>query len=66
MQKHGSRTDQEESIMENYIRKLPGKQYLVRLEKNPTVIIPTGACEVYGPCWLPRRSLRSWPSAPAQ
>ncbi len=35
--------------MENYIRKLPGKQYLARLEKNPTVIIPTGACEVYGP-----------------
>ena len=31
MQKHGSRTDQEESIMENYIRKLPGKQYLARL-----------------------------------
>ena len=35
--------------MEHYIRKLPGKQYLARLEKNPTVIIPTGACEVYGP-----------------
>ena len=35
--------------MENYIRKLPGKQYLARLEKNPTVIIPTGACERYGP-----------------
>ncbi|MCI9158858.1 MAG: creatininase family protein [Lawsonibacter sp.] len=35
--------------MEHYIRKLSGKQYLARLEKNPTVIIPTGACEVYGP-----------------
>lgn len=35
--------------MENYIRKMSGKQYLARLEKNPTVIIPTGACEVYGP-----------------
>ena len=49
--------------MENYIRKLTGKQYLARLEKNPTVLIPTGACETG---WLPRRSLRSWPSAPAQ
>ena len=35
--------------MENYIRKLPGKQYLARLRENPTVIITTGACEVYGP-----------------
>lgn len=35
--------------MENYIRKLSGKQYLARLKKNPTVIITTGACEVYGP-----------------
>lgn len=38
-----------EEIMEYYIRKMPGKQYLERLAKNPTVIIPTGACEVYGP-----------------
>lgn len=35
--------------MEHYIRKIPGKQYLERLAKNPTVIIPTGACEIYGP-----------------
>ena len=35
--------------MENHIRKLPGKQYLARLRENPTVIITTGACEVYGP-----------------
>ncbi len=35
--------------MENYIRKLSGKKYLERLAQNPTVIIPTGACEVYGP-----------------
>ena len=35
--------------MEHYIRKLPGKQYLARLKENPTVIITTGACEVYGP-----------------
>ena len=35
--------------MEHYIRRIPGKQYLARLKKNPTVIITTGACEVYGP-----------------
>lgn len=35
--------------MTNYIRKMSGKQYLKRLAENPTVIIPTGACEVYGP-----------------
>jgi creatinine amidohydrolase len=35
--------------MEHYIRKIPGKQYLARLKENPTVIITTGACEVYGP-----------------
>lgn len=35
--------------MEYYIRKLSGKKYLERLKQNPTVIIPTGACEVYGP-----------------
>lgn len=35
--------------MEHYIRKLSGKKYLERLAANPTVIIPTGACEVYGP-----------------
>ena len=35
--------------MEYQIRKLSGKQYLARLKANPTVIIPTGACEVYGP-----------------
>lgn len=35
--------------MEYNIRKLSGKQYLSRLAANPTVIIPTGACEVYGP-----------------
>lgn len=35
--------------MQNYIRKMPGKQYLARIAKNPLVIIPTGACEVYGP-----------------
>lgn len=35
--------------MQNYIRKMPGKQYLERMEKDPLVIIPTGACEVYGP-----------------
>ncbi|KAB0577189.1 creatinine amidohydrolase [Fusobacterium naviforme] len=35
--------------MENHIRKLSGKKYLERIKNNPTVIIPTGACEVYGP-----------------
>lgn len=35
--------------MQNYIRKMSGKQYLKRLQENPTVIIPTGACEIYGP-----------------
>ncbi len=35
--------------MENCIRKMPGKQYLARMANNPVVIIPTGACEVYGP-----------------
>ena len=35
--------------MTNYIRKMSGKQYLKRLEKDPVVIIPTGACEIYGP-----------------
>jgi len=35
--------------MQNYIRKMTGKQYLKRLEANPLIIIPTGACEVYGP-----------------
>lgn len=35
--------------MQNYIRKMTGKQYLKRMEANPLVIIPTGACEVYGP-----------------
>ena len=28
---------------------MSGKKYLARLAENPTVIIPTGACEVYGP-----------------
>lgn len=35
--------------MENYIRKISGNQYFERIQKNPTVIIPTGACEIYGP-----------------
>lgn len=35
--------------MTNYIRKMSGKQYMERLKANPTVIIPTGACEIYGP-----------------
>lgn len=35
--------------MTNYIRKMTGKQYLKRLAENPTVIVPTGACEIYGP-----------------
>ena len=35
--------------MTNYIREMSGKQYLKRLAENPTVIIPTGACEIYGP-----------------
>lgn len=35
--------------MTNYIRKMSGKQYMKRLSENPTVIIPTGACEIYGP-----------------
>lgn len=35
--------------MTNYIRKMSGKQYLKRLAECPTVIIPTGACEIYGP-----------------
>lgn len=35
--------------MTNYIRKMSGKQYFQRIAENPTVIIPTGACEIYGP-----------------
>ena len=35
--------------MTSYIRKMRGKQYMKRLAENPTVIIPTGACEIYGP-----------------
>lgn len=35
--------------MTNYIRKMSGKQYMERLKQNPVVIIPTGACEIYGP-----------------
>lgn len=35
--------------MTNYIREMSGKKYLQRIGENPTVIIPTGACEVYGP-----------------
>lgn len=35
--------------MEYHIRKLSGKAYLARLAANPTVIISTGACEIYGP-----------------
>lgn len=35
--------------MTNYIRKISGKQYCSRIKKNPTVIITTGACEIYGP-----------------
>lgn len=35
--------------MTNYIRKMSGKQYTERLKENPVVIIPTGACEIYGP-----------------
>ena len=35
--------------MTNYIKKLSGKQYLERIKNNPIVIIPTGACEIYGP-----------------
>ena len=35
--------------MTNYIRKMSGKQYMERMRSNPTVIIPTGACEIYGP-----------------
>lgn len=35
--------------MTNYIRKMSGKQYQQRIKENPTVIIPTGACEIYGP-----------------
>jgi len=36
-------------FMTNYIRKLSGKQYYSRIKNNPTVIITTGACEIYGP-----------------
>lgn len=35
--------------MTNYIRKMSGKKYLERIKENSTVIIPTGACEIYGP-----------------
>lgn len=35
--------------MSNYIRKMSGKQYMARLAEDPIVIIPTGACEIYGP-----------------
>lgn len=34
--------------MTNYICELSGKAYLERMKENPTVIIPTGACEIYG------------------
>lgn len=35
--------------MTNYIREMSGKQYLERLKETDTVIIPLGACEIYGP-----------------
>ena len=35
--------------MENCIRKMSGKKYMARLKADPLIIIPTGACEVYGP-----------------
>ena len=35
--------------MTNYIKKMSGKQYCERIKKNPTAIITTGACEIYGP-----------------
>lgn len=35
--------------MENYIRRMSGKQYLERMSKEPIILIPTGACEIYGP-----------------
>lgn len=35
--------------MTHYIRKLSGKKYTEWLKKDPVVIIPTGACEIYGP-----------------
>ena len=35
--------------MQNDIRKMSGKKYQARLAENPLVIVPTGACEIYGP-----------------
>lgn len=35
--------------MTNYIREMSGKKYLERVKADPVVIIPTGACEIYGP-----------------
>lgn len=35
--------------MSDRINELNMREYRRRLEENPTVIIPTGACEVYGP-----------------
>lgn len=35
--------------MTNFIRELPGKKYIERLRECRTVIVPTGACEIYGP-----------------
>ena len=34
--------------MTHYISEMTGKQYLARVKEVPTVIIPTGACEIYG------------------
>lgn len=38
----------EGKTMTHYISEMTGKQYLARVKEVPTVIIPTGACEIYG------------------
>ena len=38
----------EERTMTHYISEMTGRQYLARVKEVPTVIIPTGACEIYG------------------
>ena len=35
--------------MQAYIRAMTGEQYLTAIAREPSVIIPTGSCEIYGP-----------------
>lgn len=36
-------------LIQAYIRNMTGEQYLAAIAREPSVIIPTGSCEIYGP-----------------